>query len=747
MVPGSNIKTKDLVLVGGGHSHVEVLRQLAMHPVDGLRVTLISRDAHTPYSGMLPGFVAGHYTWDDIHIDLAPLCARAGARLIAGRVERLNLDDGYVQCDGRPPIRYDALSINTGSAPSTGEINGADRIGIPVKPIDQFVHYWQTLLQRLQSEEKDQYRLIVVGAGAGGVELALSMQHRLTKVEGLSNIDIAVITADAMPLADHNSGVQSRLRKRLDKAGIAVRLNTRIAAAETNRLQTDGGDFIDADAVLWVTQAAATSWPADAGLETDADGFVRVNAYLQSVSHPEVFAAGDVATMDGQRRPKSGVFAVRQGPVLADNLRRWVCGRPLRSYRPQKHFLSLISTGDRRAVASRGGFAAQGVSLWYLKNWIDRRFMDRYKVGDAPMKERPVRWKVSTDGTDSPAADDMRCGGCGAKLGGDLLMKVLNRLRVATASEVVAGIGDDAAVLRPVANTLEVHTIDGFRAMFDDPYLLGRIAAEHSINDIYAMGGLPRTALIWAQVPFGGAAQMEDDLYQMMAGALTALDDCGASLVGGHSGEAAELGLGVAVTGSVHERDVWQNGRITPGDYLVLTKPLGTGALLAAHMRARCRGSWLSAATESMQQSNRAAVDIFRRARVKACTDISGFGLLGHMRQLVQAGNLGAAIWPEAVPLLPGVSDTIRAGILSSLHTDNVVVLESIDLGNFAADDVRVRALLDPQTSGGLLGAVRPEKAEACLAELNAAGYTRAAVVGRTAPVGHGEHWAKMQDM
>jgi selenide,water dikinase len=737
---------KDLVLVGGGHSHVEVLRRLAMQPVSGLRVTVVSREMQTPYSGMLPGFIAGYYTWSDIHIDLAPLCARAGARLITGVVRNLNLGERELCCDDRPPIRYDLLSINSGSAPSIGEIDSADRIGIPVKPLDRFLPLWQALLEQLHSAGDEKYHLVVVGGGAGGVELALSMQHRFTKVEGLTNIDICLVTADPKLLIDHNPGVQARLQKVLAKHGVEVRLGTKIVAAERGQLRTDADESIHADGVLWVTQAAAQVWPAEAGLAVDDGGFVRVNEYLQSVSHADVFAAGDVASMDRSPRAKSGVFAVRQGPVLAGNLRRAACGQSLQKYRPQQNFLSLISTGDRRAVASRGSFTTSGAWLWYWKNRIDRRFMAKFKLDGKQMRPHASRWKVSSEDQPEPNQEEMRCGGCGAKLGSDLLTRVLQRLKVSVPSEVITGIGDDAAVLRPIVNTLEVHTIDGFRAMLDDPYLLGCIAAEHSINDVYAMGGLPRTALVWAQVPYAGEQQMEDDLYQLMAGAVTVLDESGASLVGGHSGEGAELTVGVALTGSVHERYVWQNNRLAPGDVLVLTKPIGTGVLLAANMRAECRGTWLAGAIDNMRQSNKKAVVVFKKAGVKACTDVSGFGLLPHLGELVRAANLSAEIWPAAVPLLAGVTETMQAGIVSSLQGVNERALASVDNGNFKRTDVLVRVLLDPQTSGGLLAAVKPQRAEACMADLRDAGYAGAAVIGRVCAAREDAYWAALQE-
>jgi selenide,water dikinase len=738
---------KDLVLVGGGHSHVQVLKRLAMAPVNGLRVTLVSREVHTPYSGMLPGFIAGHFGWDDMHIDLAPLCAEAGIRLVADSVRGLNLQNNCLTFPDRPPIRFDLLSINCGSAPSISRIKDADRIGIPVKPISRFLPHWAALLEKLRAGDPQNFRIAVVGDGAGGVELALSMHHRLYHEEQLSNIEIFLVTADRELLFTHNDSVQRHLKSELSRRGIAVHRGVRVVAVEPGLLRTDTAETFGADEVLWVTQATPQQWIADAGLAVDAAGFIRVNEFLQSASHAHIFAAGDVAGIDGYPRPKSGVFAVRQGPALFENLRRAAAQRPLRSFHPQEHFLSLISTGDRRAVASRGGLTARGRWVWYWKFVIDRRFMARFRVSDRPMRKRKSRWQVPVPDESVFQPEEMRCGGCGAKLGGDMLARVLGRLKISVPSEVVSGIGDDAAVLRPVVNALQVQTIDGFRAMIDDPYLLGRIAAEHSINDVYAMGGVPRTALAWAVVPYADEKIMEDDLFQLMAGAIDVFDAVGVSLVGGHSGEGSEMSVGFAITGTVDEGDIWQKHKLQIGDCLVLTKPVGTGVLLAANMQARCRAAWLVGALDQMQRSNRDAVSVFREAGVKSCTDITGFGVLGHLGEMARAAKLSIRLWPRAVPAIPGARGTMRRGIVSSLQTVNERVLAGIDPGSFDPEDVDVRLLFDPQTSGGLVAAVRPENLERCIAGLRAAGYSAATVIGQVREARDDGCWGALADL
>ncbi|MFQ5635976.1 MAG: FAD-dependent oxidoreductase, partial [Gammaproteobacteria bacterium] len=290
-------KFSDLVLLGGGHSHVQVLRSLARDPVAGLRTTLVSRDVMTPYSGMLPGFIAGHYRWRDIHIDLAALAVAAGARLIVGEVKEVDPDNGRVMPAGRAPIRSDRLSINSGAAPCTEQIVDADRFGIQVKPIDRFVPKWQALLERCRNLDGENFRLAVVGSGAGGVELALAIRYRLEVVEKIDTVEILLISAADRLLLGHNNGVRERMQRLLSDRRLDVHLSARVTAARDGALETDVDGTIPVDEVLWVTQAASPSWASVAGLTVDEAGFILVTDTLRSVSHPEIFAAGDIATI------------------------------------------------------------------------------------------------------------------------------------------------------------------------------------------------------------------------------------------------------------------------------------------------------------------------------------------------------------------------------------------------------------------------------------------------------------------
>lgn len=729
---------KDLVLVGGGHSHIAVLKRFGMKPVPGVQMTLVCRDVHTPYSGMLPGLIAGHYTYDEAHIDLRKLAVFTSARFIHDEVVRLDLNHRQLHFRDRPPIWYDLLSLNIGSKPDMRGIDGAHEYAVPVKPISEFLPRWEALLGRVKDLDETP-NIAIVGAGAGGVELALAIQHRLrshfASIDKTSTPEMHIFCATPEILPTHNRKVRAKFERILAERGVHVHRQAPVVSVTADGLRTASGWQGNFHEVVWVTKACAAAWLAASGIATDRRGFVRVDECLRSVSHPHVYAAGDIAAVDAHPREKAGVFAVRQGPPLAENLRRALWGKPARPFRPQKRFLSLISTGDRYAVASRSGWSFEGRRVWKLKDWIDRRFMEKYQDLPEMDGERQVPPAVAPDDPEPPA-HEIRCRGCASKIGATPLLGALDSIEPFWREDVPAGLGsrDDAAILKVPPGKSLVQSVDFFPAIVDDPYLFGQIAANHALSDIFAMGAVPQSALAVAGIPFGAPEKAEDLLRQMLLGANEIFRLTRTNLAGGHTSECPELALGFVINGLADTGDVLRKGGLRHGDALILTKALGTGVLFAAEMRLEAKGRWIDGAIESMLQSSQRASEILREHGAVACTDITGFGLAGHLVEMLEASGVAAEVQLQSLPRLAGAASCLKAGVLSSLYPENFKLWDRVTNGHVAPEHPAFPLLFDPQTSGGLLSGIPESNVANCLEALREAGYERASRIGRVRP-------------
>jgi selenide,water dikinase len=687
----------DIVLLGAGHAHVEVLRRFAMRPDPGVRLTLIGREPETPYTGMLPGLIRSEYTHQQAHIDLAPLAAMARARLILAEATAIDPDARSITILGRPDIEFDLLSIDVGgiyAAPSGG--------GIAVKPIGGFLDR----LHRLEAEIPAGERIAVVGGGPGGVELVLALAVRFA-----GQLRLVLVSATPEPIATAPAAARRAARQALVDAGVELVCGVTATALDAGRLLLSDGSYIEVATALWATGVEGPAILAASGIACDRTGCVRVTNDLRSVSHRHIFAAGDCAALEDNPRPKAGVWAVRAGTPLADNLRRAATGRALRPWKPQSDALVILGLGHGRAVAWRNGIAVQGRKVWWLKDRIDRRWMRMYTemqmVGDS----------------DAP----MRCGGCGAKVSAEVLAGALASLPQTDTPDLLTTL-DDAAVLKPPLGKLLVQSVDHFRAFLDDPFVFGQIAAAHALSDLYAMGAEPWTALAIAAVPYASSQKMRAELSAMLQGATEILRADGCALVGGHSAEASETALGFSVTGLVDSGKILRKAGLQPGDQLILTKPLGTGIVLAGHMRGNARAQWLLAAIESMRTTNAVAARIAMAHRPRAGTDVTGFGLAGHLQEMLDASGVAAVLRLESIPVLPGARALAVHGIESTLAPDN---------RRFLGDAPDTALLVDPQTSGGLLLGFPPGRAVACLEALRDSGLN-AAIVGEVEPAGDG---------
>lgn len=709
-----------LLLAGGGHTHALVLlRWLMARKRPPGAITLVNRHSTALYSGMVPGLVAGFYDRDACSIDLRRLCREAGVTFIAAEITGLNLAKHLLLLADRPPLHWDWLSLDVGS--TTGTVpKGA----LGVKPLEPFLNWLPPAAgQHAAPGGSTQAAvelpwgttLTIRGGGAAAVELALALGGRGYATELLLRSDNLHLGSPAA-----NQLGESLLRQ----AGIPVRRRAAAAAPTT----------------LACTGSRAPAWLAAAGLPCDQDGRVLTLSTLQVEGHSRIFAVGDCGVLSCAPRPASGVWAVRSAPILATNLARCLASSQavsrsggtaatrLRQWRPQRRALQLLADGSQpqnpRAIAVWGPVAlGPAALLWHWKNQIDQRFMARFARSRAMAAEQP-----------------MACRGCAAKLAAAAL----------TAGLAQSGLNrppEDAAVVAELAGgELLLQSVDGFPAIVDDPWLNARLTALHACSDLWACGAQVSSAQAVVTLPEASERLQQEWLAQTLAGLRSVLDPMGAPLMGGHSLEGRD-GAGLAVSLSVNGRVApglhWPKGPLQAGQSLILTRRLGSGVLFAAAMAGAARAGWLDQALAQMQQSQGELVPLLHQMGCQACTDITGFGLLGHLGEMLDCSPSTLQVELDAAALipLPGVFELLEQGYASSLAPANATALGLLGHrvhvtahhnGTTNPGAIAIQGLLiDPQTCGPLLAAIPTTATATCLDQLNRHGFGDARCIGR----------------
>ncbi len=712
---------RHLVLVGGGHSHVQVLRAQRMRPFPDAALTVVVDRPIAVYSGMVPGFVAGEYTTAEVEIDVRPLARRAGARLVVAPVTAIDAVSRRIELSGRPPLAYDFASLNVGSTVAGLDVPGVRQHALATRPIAD-------LVERIEAKlDAGARRLVVVGGGAAGVEMAFCLDARLRSMGRAPAITL--LTDRERLLPERPPALSERVSAAAARRGIAVVCGAIATAVEADRVLLAGSEPLPSDLTVWVTGAAAWPWLARTGLPTDARGFVRVTDTLQVVEFPALFAAGDCAVLESWPEiPKAGVYAVREGATLVENLRATLEGRPLSAYPAQRDFLALLNLGDGTAIGTKWGRSIEGRWVHRLKDRIDRKFMQKFQVLDPRGAPEPA----FEHGMPPMPAMEMVCGGCAAKVGADPLRRALARLPApAPDPDVLLGLAaaDDVAAWRQGAEVV-VANVDAFTAFTDDPWLVGRVAAHNGLSDLYAKGARPRYALAIVAVPPEPSA--EETLFQTLSGARRTLEDAGVALLGGHTIVAAQLMVGFCVLGSA-DGPMWTQAGLSPGDHLVLTRALGTGVLWHADMAGRATSRWMEAVVASMVRGNAAASAVARAFPISAATDVTGFGLAGHVLSMLAGNGVSARLALSSLPALPGALELLAAGERSTFHDQNRQALLSIRTERAPAGDPRLELLFDPQTAGGLLLGVPAARSAALADALREAG-DEATVIGEVVP-------------
>jgi len=705
--------TRDLVLVGGGHTHALVLRAWGMRPLPGARLTLINPGPTAPYTGMLPGHVAGHYDRSTLDIDLVQLARFAGARLILDKAVDIDADAGQIALSDRAPVAYDVASIDIGITAEMPQMPGFVEHATGAKPLGHFADRWRDYLARVRKGSMPA-QVAIIGGGVAGAELSLAVAHALSEIAHAPQVTL-------IEAADDLTGIGLRTRTHLLDAmqvlGVTLRTGATVTEVTADAVITAAGPVPSAF-TIGAAGAFPWRWLQNTSLPLE-NGFIRTRPDLRVEGHDTLFASGDCAHLIASPRPKAGVFAVRAAPVLTHNLRAALAGGARRQFNPQKHYLKLVSLGGKDAIAEKWGYALRAPRLWQWKDRIDRKFMDR--LSDLPTMPRPTPPKETARDVRALMRAKPLCGGCGAKIGAQVLGDVLAHLPVSTRNDIKYGPGDDAAVLT-IGGQDQVITTDHLRAFTLDPGVMARIAAVHALGDIWSMGASPQAALVQIILPRMSEPLQARSLSEIMSAAQDIVGAAGAEIVGGHSTMGDELTIGFTMTGLLTGPAITQSGA-QPGDALILTRPLGTGALLAAEMAGAARGDDIAALLARMQQPQGAAAKALQNAH--AMTDVTGFGLAGHLHAICAASGVGAVIHGDALPIYPGAEEALARGHASTLAPANAA---SAPVAG-APDGI----LYDPQTAGGLLACVSAQTAKETLARLHETDPD-AAIIGQITP-------------
>ncbi len=648
-----------VVLAGGGHSHALVLKKWAMRPNQrpARSIILVNRNSTTLYSGMVPGLIAGLYEKEEMAIDLRALSERAGVAFAEAEIIGVDPLEKLLHLKGRPSLQYSLLSLNVGA------VSRCSAKGIAIKPLEPALAY----LAKQSPDDQQPFR--VIGAGAAGIEVVLALRKRWPKRR--------------LQLQRRDGQLTRAVSDVLRKAQIEL-VNSKSSWTGPS---------------LLCTGSCGADWLKNSGMPINRDGRIITDEYLRVVGVERIFASGDCAVIRGTNRPASGVWAVRAAKPLSQNLEATCRMSSLRRWRPQQHALQLIGNAKGEAWAEWHDWRSPTTFLmWELKKIIDKRFIKKLTSSKMADKEQ------------------MPCRGCAAKLPSEPLTSALKRVGVSSQAEDAAEIG---------RNSNWLQSIDGFPAIVSDPWLNGRLTTLHACSDLWASGAHVSSAMTTVILPKIEAEEQKELLVQTIGGIRSALDEQGANLIGGHTMESRSTppktpALGIEIVVSVNgvpERNLRKTG-IKSGDALLLSRPLGTGILLAAAMMGETKTSELDDLMVEIKRSQHKLVDYLqiRQSEIHACTDITGFGLLGHLSEMLGTNNdIALRLDGSAIPIYKGALRLAKKGIASTLAPKNraawrllngKVRLENSNTG------VLPEILVDPQTCGPLLVACQHQAAE-----------------------------------
>ena len=686
--------TNDLVLIGGGHSHLSVLMKLAKRPINGNRITLITNEIDTPYSGMIPGYIEGIYSWRDSHIDLYRLCLKLNVRFIHAEVERVSAHEKEIYFKDRPKIKFDVLSINTGIQSNNREIKGAAKYCLPVKPISKLTNNFLNKITNFKS-------IAFIGGGAGSVELALAIKKRFLNIN--QDIKITIITGKRGLLSTFPQKTKLTSLKTLEKFKIDIIEYKRVLEVKPKQIILSDKSMLKIDKAILSTNSMTPKWLAKSDILLTKDNYILVNKSFQT-NYKYVFASGDVIDFNNQNLKKAGVFAVRSGKPLAINIKQFILGKKLIEYKFNKNYLALIGTSKRSAIATKYNLTFNSRFFFYLKKYIDQNFIKKFS--DFKIRKKFTLEALKTDVLNifvkhkekiTDKNDIMQCKGCAAKVPLNALKQALPKDIVSTSEDAVSVPGHPELY----------QTVDMISSIITDPFLLGKIAANHSISDMVSVNSKITSAMMILQLPLSKTEINSRDLEQVLLGANEIFKTIDCPLIGGHTmiGKDKDPIIGFSILGQKQKKiKIMKNRRkIKTKDLLILTEKIGSGLIFAGINNYLIDSYFQIDVIKQMIKGNLNFGKISNQLNILSMTDITGFGLANHLLNLIKRDNskTGLTIYPNKIPLFQGVNECLNKDIKSSLFKSNYDIAQKDMI--YKRDKSKLDNILyDPQTVGGI---------------------------------------------
>ena len=694
MYTSSNTIIKnDLILIGGGHSHLILLMKLAKNPILGTRITLVSNELDTPYSGMIPGYIEGEYSWRESHIDLYKFSERLNIRFIHSEVINISGKDKKIYFKDRPALSYDFLSINCGIQSNYKKIKGANKYSLPVKPISKLAINFLDQINTINS-------VAFIGGGAGSVELALALKKRY-KIKN-PNLKIIIISGQRGLLNFFSKKTKNYAEAELNKHDIKIINNKYVIEIKKNKFITNDNKVFEVDKCVLSTNAMGALWLKKTDINLTDDGFIIVNNCFQT-NFNFIFASGDIIEFNKMKLEKTGVFAVKSGKPLAKSIKSFILNKKSIPFKHKKNYLALIGLSNGYAIATKFGLSNLSKFNYFLKKYIDKRFV--YKFNNFENKSNYLYFYnlfnflnifFKKNLFKQTETIQMQCKGCAAKVPFDALKKSL--------PENITLSSHDAA---PVPHYPQLfQTIDMINAIISDPYLLGKIAANHSLSDIIAAKSKALSAQMILQLPLSETEVHSRDLAQVLSGAKIILDNNECLLNGGHTmiGNDNDPVIGFSIIGEDTSKNKKNKpSKIKKDDLIILTGKIGSGLIFAGISNNLIDSHYQIDVINQMSEGNSKFGAIINQLDISLMTDITGYGLANHLLNLIQRnyGKNGFTINTKKIQVYEGVVYALKKGVKSSLYKSNFDAASKYivyEKNKELIDEI----IYDPQTVGGL---------------------------------------------